>query len=97
MIGGATREHQLAEITVKIIVTKSAAEFGEIIAAVGLERNMAGLKVLATKMVQWGHISLNARNVAVMPGSPPELIDKVIDIMVKEKKVGIDYVREGLL
>ncbi len=94
LVGGATKVHPISKIAVKILGVKSATELGEIIAAVGLAQNLAGLRVLATEGVQRGHMSLHARNVAVMAGATPELIDKVVKIMVEEKKVRIDYAKE---
>jgi len=96
LIGGATKVHPIAKIAVRILGVKSAVELAEVIAAVGLAQNMAGLRVLATEGVQRGHMSLHARNVAVEAGTPPELIDKVVETMVKEKKVRMDYAKEIL-
>lgn len=94
LVGGATKVHPVAKIAVKILGVKSAVELGEVIASVGLAQNLTALKALATEGIQRGHMSLHARNIAVMAGAAPEILDKVVEIMVKEKKVRLDYAQE---
>ena len=96
LVGGATTVHPTAKINVKILGVKTANELAEIIAAVGLAQNFAALRTLATEGIQRGHMSLHARNVAIAAGAQGELIDKVVEILVKEKKVRIDRAKEVL-
>ncbi len=96
IIGGATSTHPKAKIARKILGVKTAKEFGEILAAVGLAQNFAALRALATEGIQRGHMSLHARNIAVMAGAKGEEIDKVAEILVKEKKVRVDRAKEIL-
>jgi hydroxymethylglutaryl-CoA reductase len=100
LIGGATAVHPTAKISVKILGVKTASELSQIIAAVGLAQNFGALRALATEGIQRGHMSLHARNIAVMAAekqgveATPELIDKVVTILVEEKKVRIDRAEE---
>lgn len=94
LVGGATKVHPIAKIAVKILGVKTALELGEVIATVGLAQNLTALKALATEGIQRGHMSLHARNVAVMAGAAPDLVDRVVEIMVKEKKVRMDFAKE---
>ena len=96
LVGGATTVHPTAKINVKILGVKTANELAEIIAAVGLAQNFAALRALATEGIQRGHMSLHARNVAIAAGAQGELIDRVAEILVKEKKVRIDRAKEVL-
>lgn len=64
LVGGATKIHPTAQVAVKMLGVKTAAELGQIIAAVGLANNMAAMKALATEGIQRGHMSLHARNLA---------------------------------
>ncbi|RJS85829.1 3-hydroxy-3-methylglutaryl-CoA reductase, partial [Methanophagales archaeon] len=66
----------------------------EIIAAVGLAQNFAALRALATEGIQRGHMSLHARNVAIAAGAKGEQIDRVVEILVREKEVRIDRAKE---
>ncbi len=94
LVGGATKVHPIAKIAVKILGVKSAAELGEVIAAVGLAQNLAAMRALATEGIQRGHMSLHARNVAIMAGATADILDQVVEVMVKEKKVRMDYAQE---
>jgi hydroxymethylglutaryl-CoA reductase len=96
LVGGATMVHPTAKINIKILSVKTANELAEIIAAVGLAQNFAALRALATEGIQRGHMSLHARNVAIAAGAEGELIDKVAEILVKEKKVRVDRAKEVL-
>lgn len=96
LVGGATTTHPTAKVNVKILGVKTANELAEIIAAVGLAQNFAALRALATEGIQRGHMSLHARNVAIAAGAQGELIDKVAEILVKEKKVRVDRAKEVL-
>jgi hydroxymethylglutaryl-CoA reductase len=94
LIGGAVRTHPIAKIAIKILGVKTANEFAEVLAAVGLAQNLGALRALAHEGIQRGHMSLHARNIAVAVGATGELIDLVAERMVKEKKIRIDRAKE---
>lgn len=96
LIGGATKVHPTAKICIKILGVKTARELGEIIAAVGLAQNFAALKALVSEGIQKGHMGLHARNIAIMAGAKDEMIDRIAEQMVKEKKIRIDRAKEIL-
>ena len=96
LVGGATTTHPTAKVNVKLLGVKTANELAEIIAAVGLAQNFAALRALATEGIQRGHMSLHARNVAIAAGAKGDEIDKVVEILVKEKQVRIDRAKEVL-
>ncbi|WP_446898535.1 hydroxymethylglutaryl-CoA reductase, degradative [Clostridium sp. LBM24168] len=94
LVGGATKIHPAAQISVKMLGIKSAVELGEIIASVGLAQNLAAIKALATEGIQRGHMSLHARNIASVAGAKGELLEKIVKKMVSEKKVRLEYAQE---
>jgi hydroxymethylglutaryl-CoA reductase len=96
LVGGATATHPTAKVNVKIIGVLTANELAEVIAAVGLAQNFAALRALATEGIQRGHMSLHARNVAIAAGAEGGQIDRVVEILVKEKQVRIDRAKEVL-
>ncbi len=96
VIGGATSTHPKAKIARKILGVKTAREFAEVLAAVGLAQNFAALRALATEGIQRGHMELHARNIAVMAGAKGDEIDIVAQKLVEEKKVRVDRAREIL-
>ncbi|MGE5187894.1 MAG: hydroxymethylglutaryl-CoA reductase, degradative [Betaproteobacteria bacterium] len=96
LIGGAVKTHPIARIAMKILDVKTANEFGEVLATVGLAQNLAALRALANEGIQRGHMSLHARNIAVTAGAKPDQIDLVAERMVKERKVRVDRAKEIL-
>ncbi len=94
LIGGAVRTHPIAKIAVKILGVKTANEFGEVLAAVGLAQNLGALRALASEGIQRGHMSLHAKNIAVAAGATGELIDIVAEKMVQERKIRMDRAKE---
>jgi hydroxymethylglutaryl-CoA reductase len=78
----------------KILNVKSANEFAEVLAAVGLAQNLGALRALANEGIQRGHMSLHARNIAITAGAKDELVDLVAERMVKEHKVRVDRAKE---
>jgi hydroxymethylglutaryl-CoA reductase len=96
LIGGATAVHPVAKACVKILKVRTASELGEIIAAVGLAQNFAALLALSTEGIQKGHMKLHARNIAVMAGTPPNLVEEVAKRISEEKKIRLDRAKEIL-
>jgi hydroxymethylglutaryl-CoA reductase len=100
LIGGATAVHPTAKACVKILGVKTASELAQVIAAVGLAQNFGAMRALATEGIQRGHMSLHARNITVMAAeklgikATPELIDQVVPILVRERKVRMDRAEE---
>ncbi|MDR0493226.1 MAG: hydroxymethylglutaryl-CoA reductase, degradative [Nitrososphaerota archaeon] len=96
LIGGAVKTHPIAKIAMKILGVKSANEFAEVLAAVGLAQNLGALRALASEGIQRGHMSLHARNIAVIAGAHDSQIDAVAERMVRDRKVRVDYAKEIL-
>jgi hydroxymethylglutaryl-CoA reductase len=90
LVGGATVIHPMAKLVIKILGVKTAADLAEIAAAAGLCQNLAALRVLASEGVQRGHMSLHAKNIAIMVGAQGDEIDKVAQRLVDEGKVRVD-------
>lgn len=96
VIGGATKVNPLAKISLKILGVKTAEELARVAAALGLAQNFAALRALATEGIQRGHMELHARNLAIMAGAVGEEIDRVVEVMVRGRKIRLDYAKEIL-
>ena len=94
LVGGAIRTHPIAKISLKILGVKTAREFGEVLAAVGLAQNLGALRALAHEGIQKGHMALHARNVAIAAGAKKENINLIVEKMIKENKIRIDRAKE---
>jgi hydroxymethylglutaryl-CoA reductase len=96
LVGGATKVHPAARAAVKILGVKTAVELGHVIASVGLAQNLAALRALAAEGIQQGHMSLHARNVAATAGARGELIERVAEILVRERNIKVERAKELL-
>lgn len=94
LIGGATKVHPTAQVNIKILGVKSASELGEVMAALGLAQNLAALRALSTEGIQKGHMGLHARNIAITAGATPDIVDVVVEKLIKEKKIRMDRAKE---
>jgi hydroxymethylglutaryl-CoA reductase len=96
IIGGAGNIHPKAKLCKKILGITTAKELAEIVVSLGLAQNFAAVFALSTVGIQKGHMSLHAKNIAVMAGAIGDQIDKVAEQMIKEKKIKIDRAKEIL-
>jgi len=96
LVGGATKTHPLAQLSLKILGVGTAQALGEIIVAVGLAQNMAALRALATEGIQRGHMSLHARNIALNAGARGDEIAWVSSRLVEAGDVRADLAQQLL-
>lgn len=90
IVGGATKVHPLAQLSLKIMQVERASDLAEIMAAVGLVQNLAALRSLVTEGIQKGHMILHARNVAMSAGAVGEAVTHVANEMVREGRIRFD-------
>lgn len=95
-VGGSTSVNAIAKIALKILGVKSAGGLAGVMVAVGLAQNLAALRALVAEGIQRGHMRLHARNIAISAGAKGDEIEKVAEIMVKEKAVRFARAKEIL-
>ena len=76
--------------------TPGADKLARIAGAVGLVQNFSALKALATEGIQRGHMSLHAKNVAMMAGAEPDEINAVADALIESGAVRQDVAKRIL-
>ncbi len=96
IVGGAGNIHPKAKLCKKILGIKTAQELAEVVVSLGLAQNFAAVFALSTVGIQKGHMSLHAKNIAVMAGAQGNEIDKVANQMIKEGKIKLDQAEEIL-
>lgn len=94
IVGGAGSIHPTAKICKKIMGVNSAQQLAELVASVGLAQNFAAVLALSTVGIQKGHMSLHAKNIAMMAGASEENIDQIADQLVKEENIRLDRAKE---
>ncbi len=62
-VGGLTKLHPLAKLSLEILQNPSAKELMQIIAVAGLAQNFAALKALTTTGIQKGHMKMHLMNI----------------------------------
>jgi len=62
-VGGLTKLHPLAKLSLEILQNPTAIELMEIIAVAGLAQNFAALKALTTTGIQQGHMKMHLMNI----------------------------------
>ncbi len=95
-VGGVVRVHPVAKLALKILGVQKARELAQVMAAVGLAQNFAALRALATEGIQAGHMKLHARNIALAAGATPEEVDKVVEKMIRERRISLERAKEIL-
>ncbi|KMN03370.1 hydroxymethylglutaryl-CoA reductase, degradative [Pseudomonas helleri] len=91
LVGGATKTHPLAQLSLRILRVESAQELAEIAVAVGLAQNLGALRALSTEGIQRGHMALHARNIALTAGAKGEELDWLVKQMVEARDVRADH------
>ena len=96
LVGGATKTHPAAQAAIRMMRVKTARELAEITAAVGLAQNLGALRALATEGIQKGHMTLHARNIAILAGAEGSEVETVSAAIVTAGKVNVDCARVEL-
>jgi hydroxymethylglutaryl-CoA reductase len=94
IVGGAGSIHPTAQLCKKIMRISSAQQLSELVASVGLAQNFAAVLALSTVGIQKGHMSLHAKNIAMMAGANESDIDRIADQLIKEENVRLDRAKE---
>lgn len=79
-VGGLTKLHPLAKLSLEILQNPSAEELMQIAAATGLAQNFAALRALTTTGIQKGHMKLHLTNII-----------KQLNVTEEEKQFLIHY------
>jgi hydroxymethylglutaryl-CoA reductase len=93
-VGGATKAHPTARVSLKILGQPGARFLAEVMAAVGLAQNLAALRALATEGIQPGHMRLHARQVALAAGAQASQVQEIADKLVAEGNIRAERARE---
>jgi len=96
IVGGVANIHPKAKLCRKILGINTAQTLAEVVASLGLAQNFAAVFALSTVGIQKGHMSLHAKNIAIMAGAKADKIDKISEQMIKENNIKLDRAKEIL-
>ena len=75
-VGGLTKLHPLAKMSLQILGQPSARELMQVIAATGLAQNFGALRSLVTTGIQAGHMKMHLQNILIHFGATPAQIEE---------------------
>ncbi|GIK41539.1 MAG: 3-hydroxy-3-methylglutaryl coenzyme A reductase [Chloroflexota bacterium] len=93
-VGGATKAHPTARVSMKILGQPHARRLAEIMVAVGLAQNLAAIRALATEGIQRGHMRLHARQVALAAGAKEGQVQQIADKLVALGNIRVETAKE---
>ncbi len=94
-IGGLTRLHPLAALSMDILQNPSAEELMSIVASAGLANNFSAVASLVTTGIQKGHMKLHLSNILTSFNATPEERERT-EAHFSDKTVSLQKVREFL-
>lgn len=93
-LGGSIAIHPIASLSKKIARVESAKELAMLVCAVGLTQNLAALKALVTEGIQRGHMSLQAKSLAMTAGAEADEIEIVATFLQESKQLNVVAAKE---
>ncbi|WP_020536357.1 hydroxymethylglutaryl-CoA reductase, degradative [Lewinella cohaerens] len=92
-VGGLTKLHPLAKMSLQILGQPSARELMQVIAATGLAQNFGALRSLVTTGIQAGHMKMHLQNILIHFGATPAQIEEA-KVHFEDRTVSFTAVRE---
>ncbi|OFH10293.1 hydroxymethylglutaryl-CoA reductase, degradative [Listeria monocytogenes] len=93
-VGGSIGIHPIATLSKKIARVESAKELAMLVCAVGLTQNLSALKALVTEGIQRGHMSLQAKSLAMTAGAEADEIEIVATFLQESKQLNVVAAKE---
>lgn len=93
-VGGSIAIHPIASLSKKIARVESAKELAMLVCAVGLTQNLAALKALVTEGIQRGHMSLQAKSLAMTASAEADEIEIVATFLQESKQLNVVAAKE---
>ncbi len=100
IVGGVTKLHPTAQLSLKIMNIQSANDLSRICAAVGLVQNLGALKALTTVGITEGHMKLHIKNLTMGAGASekemPLVQSRLEEILALTKRITLSNAIEVL-
>ncbi len=99
-VGGVTRLHPFAQLSMKIMGTDTVDKLCEVCASVGLVQNLGALRALTTVGIIEGHMKLHIKNLTLSAGAKeteaPLVQKKLEEILKLTKRISLSQAIEAL-
>lgn len=99
-VGGVTKLHPTAQLSLKMMGIENSNELSRICAAVGLVQNLGAIKALTTVGIIEGHMKLHIQNLTLGAGAEekeiPIVQKKLEEILKLKKRISLSHAIEVL-
>ncbi|MBE8163246.1 MAG: hydroxymethylglutaryl-CoA reductase, degradative, partial [Bdellovibrionaceae bacterium] len=100
-VGGVTRLHPMAKMSLQILKISSSEELSKVCAATGLVQNLGALKALTTEGIIEGHMKLHIKNLVMSVAEVEKLNSKesqllhknLEELLIKTKRVSLQHAK----
>ncbi len=95
-VGGTLSIHPSAQFAYRLLGKPNAHELSSILACVGLAQNLSAVRALVTDGIQKGHMSLQARALAIRVGAEGDQVEKVASQLQKAEHLNSETAKKLL-
>lgn len=95
-VGGTINSQPLVQLAHEILDDPTAQELAQLVAALGLGQNFSALYALVTEGIQKGHMSLQAKSLALSVGARPEEVPAVVASLKKAGTIDTETAKKCL-
>lgn len=95
-VGGTLSIHPSAQFAYRLLGEPNARDLSSILACVGLAQNLAAVRALVTDGIQKGHMSLQARALAIRVGAEGNQIEQVASRLQEAKHMNSETAKSIL-
>lgn len=99
-VGGVTKLHPMAQMSLNMLQLSNASELSQVCAAVGLVQNLGALRALTTVGIIEGHMKLHIKNLTLGAGAlekeAPMVQKRLEEILVLTKRISLNNAIEVL-
>ena len=100
VVGGVTKLHPVAQMSLRMLGVESAEELSRICACVGLVQNLGAIKALTTEGIIEGHMKLHIKNLTLGAGATekeiPIVQKRLEEILELRKRISLSNAIEVL-
>lgn len=95
-VGGSIQIHPVAKIAHAISNATNAKQLAALIASVGLAQNLAALRALVSEGIQFGHMRLQLKSLALSIGAQPHEIDAFVQKLSQQPVINQSVAKAAL-
>ncbi|WP_124057525.1 hydroxymethylglutaryl-CoA reductase, degradative [Vaginisenegalia massiliensis] len=96
-VGGTISIHPIARWSLSLLKQPDAKTLSRIVAALGLAQNFAAIRALVTEGIQKGHMTMQARSLALQVGAEIDEVPLLVQELSQHKAINSSLAKELLI